>query len=224
MIIIAVGDASPRVLLSCGDTGWIGKAPWVESSTPAPDMEPARDLERHEGVRKTLALAGVLLVLVLPVSACTATGDRTAPAPSAARPSPEPGCAAQVHQDQLPDWARAGFSGDARAIYAVSRSGQMVAVLFGYPLSQPPAKDRNNKILWVSGPASATPRDPSAAPGSDDLVIDARLDGRGEPVQRRIVGGPGPSIVDLPAPGCWRLALSWSGRTDVIDLDYGPPR
>jgi hypothetical protein len=166
-----------------------------------------------------LVLVGVLLV-----SACTATGGRAEPAPTAAKVSPEPGCAAQVHRGPLPEWARAGFSGDARATYAMSRSGQMVAVLFGYPLSQPPAPDRNNKILWVSGPASATPRDPSAAPGYDDLVIDARLDGRGESVQRRIAGGPGPSIVDLPAPGCWRLALRWSGRTDVIDLDYGPPR
>ena len=175
-------------------------------------------------MRRTFTLVRVLLVFVLLVSACTATEDRTGPAPTTAGPSPEPGCIAQVHQDQLPEWARTGFHGDARAIYAVSRSGQMVAVLFGYPLSQPPAEDRNNKILWVSGPASAMPRDPNAAAGFDDLVIDARLDGQGEPVQRRIVGGPGPSIVDLPAPGCWRLALTWSGRTDVIDLNYGAPR
>jgi hypothetical protein len=166
-------------------------------------------------VRKTLALLCVLLV-----SACTGAGDRAGPAPTTAVPSPEPGCAAQVRQGQLPEWARAGFSGDARATYAVSRSGQMLGVLFGYPLSQPPAKGRNNKILWVSAPASARSPDP----GFDDLVIDARLDGRGEPVQRRVVGGPGPSIVDLPAPGCWRLALRWSGRTDVIDLQYGAPR
>jgi hypothetical protein len=96
----------------------------------------------------------------------------------------------------------------------------MVGVLFGYPLSQPPADGRNNKILWVAGPASPRPRDPSAAPGHDDLVIEARLDGTGEPVQRRISGGPGPSIVDLPKPGCWRLTLSWAGRTDEMDLEY----
>lgn len=158
---------------------------------------------RHEDVRRTVALAGVelvvLLVSICAVSACTATDDRTT-----AGSSPAPGCAAQVHRNQLPEWARAGFSGDARAIYAVSRAGRMVAVLFGYPLTQPPAPDRNNKILWVSAPAADT----SAEPGSDDLVIDARLDGRGEPVQQRIAGGPGPSIVDLPAPGCWRLALA----------------
>ncbi|MDM4780918.1 MULTISPECIES: hypothetical protein [unclassified Micromonospora] len=35
-------------------------------------------------------------------------------------------------------------------------------------------------------------------------------------------GWPGPSIVDLPAAGCWRLRLDWSGRTDMIDLVYRP--
>jgi len=33
-------------------------------------------------------------------------------------------------------------------------------------------------------------------------------------------GGPGPSIVDVPAPGCWRLTLSWSARRDSLDLQY----
>jgi hypothetical protein len=29
-----------------------------------------------------------------------------------------------------------------------------------------------------------------------------------------------PSIIDLPAPGCWTLHLSWSGHTDEIQLRY----
>src|SRR6185437_15486669 len=206
--------------LTVGAGGTFSTSPRQKSrrSGARRDTEPVADWERHADVRKPLVLATVLLI-----SACTGTTTRTGPAATTAGPPPEPGCAAQVRHDQLPAWARTGFSGDARAIYAVSRSARMVAVLFGYPLSQPPAPDRNNKILWVPSPDSATPRDPNAGPGSDDLVIDARLDGRGEPVQRRITGGPGPSIVDLPAPGCWRLALRWSGRTDVIDLDYGAP-
>jgi hypothetical protein len=106
----------------------------------------------------------------------------------------------------------------------MSYAGQMVAVLFGYPLSQPPAEGRNNKILWVAGPAAPTPHDPSVRLDYNDLLIEARLGGRGEPVQRRIAGGPGPSIVDLPEPGCWRLTLRWSGRTDIIDLEYSAPR
>jgi hypothetical protein len=178
-------------------------------------MEPSLESEHRKGVRNLAALATLLLI-----AGCTAGGGRLEP--SAAPVSP--GCSAQVHQDRLPEWARNGFSGDARATYAMSYAGQMVAVLFGYPLSQPPAEGRNNKILWVAGPAAPTPRDPSAGPDYNDLLIDARLDGHGEPVQRRIAGGPGPSIVDLPEPGCWRLTLRWSGRTDIIDLEYGAPR
>jgi hypothetical protein len=42
----------------------------------------------------------------------------------------------------------------------------------------------------------------------------------GTPVSRTVTGGPGPSIIDLPASGCWRLMLRWSGRVDSLDLDY----
>ena len=31
---------------------------------------------------------------------------------------------------------------------------------------------------------------------------------------------PGPSIINLPAPGCWTLHLSWSGHTDQLKLHY----
>jgi hypothetical protein len=42
----------------------------------------------------------------------------------------------------------------------------------------------------------------------------------GAPVVRRVTGSPGPSIIDLPAAGCWRLTLRWSGRVDTLDLRY----
>ncbi|MBQ1067635.1 hypothetical protein KBX39_12605, partial [Micromonospora sp. D75] len=54
------------------------------------------------------------------------------------------------------------------------------------------------------------------------LVITATRDGTGAPVVREVDGGPGPSIVDLPAAGCWRLRLDWSGCTDTMDLVYRP--
>jgi hypothetical protein len=44
----------------------------------------------------------------------------------------------------------------------------------------------------------------------------------GPPVRRIVPGGPGPSLVDLPSPGCWRLTLTWSGRRDSLDLRYLP--
>ena len=36
-------------------------------------------------------------------------------------------------------------------------------------------------------------------------------------------GGPGPSIVDLPTAGCWRITASWSGQRDRLELDYRRP-
>ncbi|GAA2909721.1 hypothetical protein GCM10010517_76140 [Streptosporangium fragile] len=87
----------------------------------------------------------------------------------------------------------------------------MLAVLFGYPLFSPPMPDRGNKILW----RSRVPPVPS-----DPLRIEARLDGGGTPVRITVDGGPGPSIIDLPSPGCWRLNLRWGSHLDSIDLEY----
>jgi hypothetical protein len=54
-----------------------------------------------------------------------------------------------------------------------------------------------------------------------DLRIRAQ---KGETVvERKVAGGPGPSTVDLPHPGCWELALAWSGRKDRLRLAYETP-
>jgi hypothetical protein len=45
----------------------------------------------------------------------------------------------------------------------------------------------------------------------------------GAPEERQVEGGPGPSTIDLPDPGCWRLSLTWGGRTDTLDLEYVSP-
>jgi len=40
-------------------------------------------------------------------------------------------------------------------------------------------------------------------------------------VETRTVGdGPGPSIVDLPEAGCWKLDLTWGDHTDHLELAY----
>ncbi len=125
-------------------------------------------------------------------------------------------CRPKVSHSVIPGWARTGFSGPRpRVPYVLGRSGRIAAILFGYPLRSPAPPDRNNKILWVS---RLIPRAPTA------LWIRAqRMRGKspvGAPAGRVVRGGPGPSIVDLPAPGCWRLTLSWAGRTDTLDLAY----
>ncbi|GAA2641135.1 hypothetical protein GCM10010399_88650 [Dactylosporangium fulvum] len=89
--------------------------------------------------------------------------------------------------------------------------GDIVAAVFGYPLAVARTDGASNKILWVS--KAPTP------PG--DLVIEAKLDGSEVAASRRVPGGPGPSIIDLPQPGCWRLTLTWTDHADTMDLVYG---
>jgi hypothetical protein len=150
------------------------------------------------------------------VSAATGARGR-APTAEAAAPPP---CHSTVHNGVVPSWARTGFSSPRpRLPFAVARHGQIAALVFGYPLLAPPSATRSNKILWVSH-ARLVP--------SDDLRISAqRMRGTtrlGRPVKRVVDGGPGPSGIDLPAAGCWRLTLRWSGHRDSIDLRYRAAR
>lgn len=156
--------------------------------------------------------AAVLAACAVLAAGCTGQDQPSAaPSPSAAEPSLAPGCAAtKVENGPLPEWARAGFSGDARAVHVIGVQGEIAAVLFGHPLTYDRKDGVSNKILWVSREASE--------PGT--LTIKARWQGTGEPVLREVSPGPGPSIVDLPQAGCWRLDLAWPGHTDTMDLVY----
>jgi hypothetical protein len=146
------------------------------------------------------------LVAAVVLSGCTAAPS-AAPAVSAA----PTGCAYHVRRDALPDWARSGFSDPSGTPYVMGTKGEILGVLFGYPLTEPsPSGGRTNKILWLSRVATYP----------DTLKISARLDGSGEPVTREVSGGPGSSIIDLPHPGCWHLTLNWSRHTDTLDLRY----
>ena len=125
-------------------------------------------------------------------------------------------CRPNVVTAVLPDWARSGFSDVAPTMpYEVGRSGEIAAIVFGFPLQAPPSTVRNNKILWVSRQVTI----------ADRLDISAQqMDGAtavGDPVKQSVAGGPGPSIVDLPTAGCWRFTVSWADRTDSLDLEYG---
>jgi hypothetical protein len=171
----------------------------------------------------TRALLSVLLPLSFAsaLAACTAEPQPSSPSPappsspSPAPPSSSAPCRPVVATDALPTWARAGFTGDgAGNPHAMSRNGDILGVLFGTPLNAPPATDHNNKILWVS----------RAPVSSGDLLITAKRDGTTETVDRKVTGGPGPSIIDLPTAGCWRLTLQWSGHTDTMDLIYAKPK
>ena len=97
--------------------------------------------------------------------------------------------------------------------YVVGDRGDIVAILWAdhEPLHVPPLAHVSNKILWVSrvNQGAFTP-----------LRIQATLDGANQTVTRQVPGGPGPSIIDLPAAGCWSFSLSWSGHHDHLSLRY----
>lgn len=128
-------------------------------------------------------------------------------------------CRSEVRIGVLPVWARAGFSeARPRMPYELGASGRIAAIQWGTPLNAPPSSNHTNKILWVSRV--------SKHPGSSLRILAQRMIGtrrEGAPVRRAVAGGPGPSIVNLPAPGCWRLTLRWSGWTDQLDLQYNRP-
>ncbi len=127
-------------------------------------------------------------------------------------------CLSDVQNSPLPVWARDGFHPPGRSQpHVISAQGEITAVLWAWPcaLLAPPSSVRNNKILWVSK-VGLTPE--------SNLQISARrLVGStlvGPAQQRVVIGGPGPSIINMPAAGCWRFTLRWSGHVDSVDLEY----
>jgi hypothetical protein len=176
---------------------------------------------RHGAVFVPLAVAALL------VTACTSSSQPSGRSqPPAARASAAQaatahagvvtsnGCAGQPPVSPLPVWARSGFHPANLAMpHVIGEAGNIVAILWAPrdALHSPSLQGRNNKILWVS-------RIPFASP--DPLVIKATLAGSTRTATVSVPGGPGPSIINLPAPGCWTLHLSWSGHTDELKLRY----
>jgi hypothetical protein len=147
-----------------------------------------------------LATAGVAISL-------TAWGNRGGGGDPAGGGS---ACAGNVTTAPLPTWARAGFSpGGMRMPHVLGEHGRIVAIPFaGLRVHQPAGT--NNKVLWV------------AKTGFGPLTIRATLEGTSQTATRLLPDGPGPSYVDLPAAGCWRMDLSWAGQHDSVALRYSP--
>jgi hypothetical protein len=98
--------------------------------------------------------------------------------------------------------------------WALGTSADALAYVFAIQLvaGVSPRKDgSNNKIAWV---AKGNP--------SPNFVVEGRPLGQSQPV---VTVAGGPSIVDVPTPGCWTFRLSWSlaGRhTSTINLEVLP--
>jgi hypothetical protein len=156
------------------------------------------------------AVLAVLLVVVagLAVGAATSLSEGTAETLP---------CHAVVDHGVLPSWARTGFSDPRPKLpHTIGDRGQLAALIFGYPLRAQPAKNRSNKILWVA-------REPLSLGGGDLRLRAQRMRGThnvARAVTRVVMGGPGPSLVDLPRAGCWRVEARWAGHHDQLDLRY----
>lgn len=96
--------------------------------------------------------------------------------------------------------------------YVLSDNGDMAAIVWAkrHPLAAPPVADKNNKILWVARVGAA----------QGPLEIRAVLEGMGQTVSRTVDPAPGPSIIDLPSPGCWSFYLTWGSHHDHLQLAY----
>ena len=160
--------------------------------------------------RELVAVAACLaFVIALAVGYALTRGDSAA---HRSTPAAHSGCAGVVATGSLPTWARDGFDPPSTPIpHVIGARGQILAALFGYPLHSPPAKGRNNKILWVAKHG-----------GTGPLVIHAALAGTDRTVTRSVAAGPGPSSIDLPAPGCWQFTLTWAGQHDTMSIPYVP--
>lgn len=197
----------------------------AERVTPPVDVLVRGGAERGARLRRrrsryVVAFGGAVgAMAVLVVALATGFGSHAPrPTPPAGQHAVSPAaCGSPVRTDVLPEWAWAGFSNPkAGGIpWVMGAEGKLVAILFGQPLSAPEAKDHANKILWVS----QWGQEPMAP-----LVVTATARGalRPQPVVVPIPGGPGPSYLDLPYPGCWHLDLTWDNgkQHDSMDLTY----
>lgn len=164
-------------------------------------------LRQRYGVFLVAILLGATVVFV----ACSGSASKRAATGA---------CRTHVLGGSLPVWARGGFHPPNQKIaHVMSAKGELAAILWANPLLSPPPRNHNNKILWVSRVATN--------PVSNLRISAQRMIGStraGSPVTRTVSGGPGPSIINVPAAGCWRFSLRWSGHSDNVDLRYAANR
>jgi hypothetical protein len=184
---------------------------------PARELAAAGSKRRHRRrVVASLATATAVaaVAVAVPVVLNSERADRAVPPANSTTTAPGASCVGPVPSRVLPGWARTGFSDRRpRMPYVMGDRGAIAAILFAQPLNSPPSHEYNNKILWVS----------HVATDGSSLRITATLRDGSATATRVVEGGTGPSIIDLPQPGCWHLALQWGDHSDTLDLAYSAP-
>jgi hypothetical protein len=183
-------------------------------------VAPTRDLAVAGNRRRRLrwAVAGLatataVVAVAVPVALSSERSGRTVPSADSTATAAGAPCEAPVPSRVLPEWARTGFSDPRpRMPYVLGDSGHIAAILFAQPLTSPPSPDHGNKILWVPRVDNESSLHITAKHLDGSAVTDQVLD-----------AGPGPSIIDLPEPGCWRLTLRWGDNSDTLNLVYQAP-
>jgi hypothetical protein len=179
-------------------------------------IKEARQRRRRRWFRGTgavllVAVGATTWVLLRPPASAPRAANVTASQPVAAT-----SCASAVVYGSLPTWARAGFTPPSVAMpHVLGSHGDIVAVLWARhdPLVTPTPPGRANKILWVSKLSVGSSLQITARQLIGGIAVGA--------VQRRtVLGGPGPSTIDMPTAGCWQFTLRWSGHVDTVNLPY----
>jgi hypothetical protein len=166
-----------------------------------------------------LAVSGLAVVAIVAIAAlgvATVLPDDREPVPPAGPGTAAPAtCAVPSADVELPSWTDSANppQGVPRLI---SPDGNVVAVVWS-KLVAGERDDEQNKILWIM-------RQPR---GGQALQITATLPESVTTVtaDRPADSSPGeiyPSVVDVPAPGCWHFALDWNGHHSEINLAYAP--
>ncbi len=147
--------------------------------------------------------AGLAALLMLTMCGCTSS-QQAAAKPSPSHQASAGGCAGTVlTYGEPPGWAQGGWThtqGTPWPVpWAMGSPGDAVAFVFAVQLvagagARPDGAA--NKVLWVVRDAAAP------------FVVEGRPLGQSQPVVR-VPGGP--SIVDVPSPGCWTFRMLWSG-------------
>jgi hypothetical protein len=189
----------------------------LHAAATVPSIEANVGAAWHRGRRmraRRLAVSGLAVVVIVAVAtaavASIVPNNDKSPIAPATTPS---ACDLSSSKEPLPAWTDPARPPKG-VPHLVSPDGNVVAVLFGEPLTAGRQTGHQNKILWIV-------RQPR---GGQPLQITATANSA--EVQTRIApdSAPGeiyPSTINVPLPGCWHFTLAWNGHRSTIDIPYG---